>query len=286
MSYVIQIWKYPDGHPLPKTASEAVDCVSAIGEETRVCAQFRVLARNLTARYPCICSPEIEQVDEEKWAWSEGPLDGNTDTAVYAIGLNRDRVDEVMPFVIITALALGLNVLDEQCGRFFLAKTATPATDLRPPLPENEVRRLFLEALEAILAKYGFVPGHQTGRFEREFPGGFQRIIAPTWDFKPSYPFALMVEVQFACINDTAKRVFGANFAKPPGLFNMIGHLVYPQDRQKHSLPIRSISDMDAAMRVVAITVDTKIMPFLDRLNTVVEFERFINADTSTSERW
>jgi hypothetical protein len=151
---------------------------------------------------------------------------------------------------------------------------------------ERGVRRLFLEALEAILAKYGFVPGHQTGRFEREFPGGFQRIIAPTWDFKPSYPFALMVEVQFACINDTAKRVFGANFAKPPGLFNMIGHLVYPQDRQKHSLPIRSISDMDAAMRVVAITVDTKIMPFLDRLNTVVEFERFINADTSTSERW
>jgi hypothetical protein len=97
-----------------------VRLIDQLDRVAQACPEFPALAGQLTARYPCICSPEMEEVAEEEWAWSDGPLDGDSETAVYGIGINHDRTDEVVPFVISTARALGLNVLDEQRGICFM----------------------------------------------------------------------------------------------------------------------------------------------------------------------
>lgn len=83
--------------------------------------RFLELARRLTARYPCISSPESDDLDESELAWSDGPLDGRADTAVYGLGLTRDRLDEVLPFVLDQARVLGLSVYDDQAGQAHLA---------------------------------------------------------------------------------------------------------------------------------------------------------------------
>lgn len=119
MSFVLQIWELPQGSAWPTTVKEATALVSGLhGGGHGQNPKFTELARRLTARFPCITS---EDADEDGAAWTDGPLDGITDERVYGIGLDTDRLEEVRPFVIETALALGLSVEDEQAGEYFLA---------------------------------------------------------------------------------------------------------------------------------------------------------------------
>jgi hypothetical protein len=122
MSFVLQIWELPQGREWPKTIKEATALVSGLhGQYPGQNPKFIEFARRLTARFPCIMSPEADALDEDEAAWTDGPLDGVTDEAVYGIGINTDRLDDVRPFVIETALALGLSVEDEQAGEYFFA---------------------------------------------------------------------------------------------------------------------------------------------------------------------
>ena len=122
MSFVLQIWELPQGREWPKTIKEATTLVSELhGGGKGQNPKFIELARRLTARFPCITTPEADALDEGEAAWTEGPLDGITDEAIYGLGVNIDRLDDVRPFVIETALALGLSVEDEQAGEYFLA---------------------------------------------------------------------------------------------------------------------------------------------------------------------
>lgn len=119
MSFVLQIWELPPGSAWPRTITEATALVSGLhGGGHGQNPKFIELARRLTARFPCITSDEG---DEDGAAWTDGPLDGITDEAVYGVGLDTDRLEEVRPFVIETALALGLSIEDEQAGEYFLA---------------------------------------------------------------------------------------------------------------------------------------------------------------------
>lgn len=122
MSYVVHLWEQPVAWAHPATFDAAQAMVDAL--RRRPAPQnprFVECARRLTARHPCITSPESDELDESELAWSDGPLDGRADSAVWAIGLNRDRLDEVLPFVRATARALGLSVWDEQAAGAWLA---------------------------------------------------------------------------------------------------------------------------------------------------------------------
>jgi hypothetical protein len=94
---------------------------SLSGKITGQNPKFLVLAARLTARYPCICSPEAEEMPESELAWSDGPLDGKTEHAKYSIGLNTDMLKKVRQFVFDQALQLELNTMDEQAGQALLA---------------------------------------------------------------------------------------------------------------------------------------------------------------------
>jgi hypothetical protein len=72
---------------------------------------FRELYFSLTARYPCICTLPDDRVDQEG-VWSDGPLWNDFGLRVAVLGITWSRVEEVMPFVVETANALGLTVFD------------------------------------------------------------------------------------------------------------------------------------------------------------------------------
>jgi hypothetical protein len=82
-------------------------------------AVFNELIDKLTARYPCICDLPDDKVDEG--VWSDGPLRRTSYRRAIVLGLSR-KIEEVMPFVIKTATALGLTVLDWQTGEIHRPK--------------------------------------------------------------------------------------------------------------------------------------------------------------------
>ena len=123
MSYTLQIWEKPADAPWPTTIDDALALVDRLHDGAqRQNPRFLVLAHKLTRRYPCITSPEAEALPEEEWAWSDGPLDGRTRNPVWVIGIALgDLFEEVVPFVVEQANAVGLSVTDGQGGEVYLA---------------------------------------------------------------------------------------------------------------------------------------------------------------------
>lgn len=282
MSYTLHIWVQPDDEPVPQTASDAAQLIARLDSEPRPCPQFRKLAALLTASFPCICSPEAQDIPESRWAWSDGPLDGETDTAVYGIGLNRTRVHYIKPSVIAKANALMLNVFDEQTGEIFIAP---------PPLAPGErlvwVRREFVDTMQEILAEHGFTLNLDVGLYERRYPGGLDHFWIPQEErFDKKYPFSLTVMKRLDRINETIARICGPDHTTMPHFRTIYADIRYFLDRPNHTYPVRTNREMDAAMRIMEIVVRTKIMPFLERLGSVEAYEQFINADTTTHEQF
>jgi hypothetical protein len=71
---------------------------------------FKALHDQLTSKYPCICDLPDDKVDDG--VWSDGPLWNNFGHRVAMLGMVYSRVEEVLPFLVQTANALGLTVFD------------------------------------------------------------------------------------------------------------------------------------------------------------------------------
>jgi hypothetical protein len=85
-----------------------------IGQQGARPAVFQELHDRLTARYPCLCAVPEEEVDDA--VWSDGPLLNNFLHRAAVLGVSYPRVDEVLPFLVQTANALGLIVFDWATG--------------------------------------------------------------------------------------------------------------------------------------------------------------------------
>jgi len=72
---------------------------------------FRELHDALTTRYPCMCSIPDERVDEDG-VWIDGPLWNDFGHRAAVLGVVYSRVEEVLPFLVQTAVSLGLTVCD------------------------------------------------------------------------------------------------------------------------------------------------------------------------------
>jgi hypothetical protein len=112
MSYVITIVA-PRIAEDDATAWQELDALLET-DDAPAAAVFRVLHDQLTARYPCLCSLSDDEIDDG--VWSDGPLINNFGCQVANLGISYSRVDEVLPFLIETANALDLAVLDAQSG--------------------------------------------------------------------------------------------------------------------------------------------------------------------------
>lgn len=181
MSYVLHFWDFP----IPQTLADAVRLSGELQAKTRAQnALFLALARRLTARHPCIT--ELDD-DDPRAVWSDGPLDGVSGHAVYSIGIQSERLEEVHPFVVETATSLGLVVLDEQQGEAYLPGGSTLVSErcqvgrhlglpLAGPLNTQLVERTLVDALLPILASEGFEHNRALGGLWRAEDGCSQLL--------------------------------------------------------------------------------------------------------------
>lgn len=72
---------------------------------------FRELHDALTTRHPCISALPDDRVDEDG-VWSDGPLWNDFGHRAAVLGVVYSRAEEVLPFLIETAIGLGLTVFD------------------------------------------------------------------------------------------------------------------------------------------------------------------------------
>lgn len=183
MSYVLHLWDAQEAEA-PADVRGALAIVERLRARQPARRAFPGLARRLTARYPCITSEAARAISELEWAWSDGPLDGGTDSAVYSIGLSTAMVDEVLPFVVREANALGIAVLDPQGGQAHLPGGQVLGHGAQPQWqPDQEfdpadrdLARIVLERLTPLLAPQGFKPRRSDFSFKQKFPGGWHVI--------------------------------------------------------------------------------------------------------------
>lgn len=97
--------------PVPADDTAAWSAVDGLIEQEGPCpAVFQELHDRLTARYPCMCSVPDDEIDDT--VWSDGPLINNFGYRAAVLGMSYSRVEEVLPFLVETANALGLVVFD------------------------------------------------------------------------------------------------------------------------------------------------------------------------------
>jgi hypothetical protein len=68
----------------------------------------------LTARYPCLCSYADDDEGVDQCPWADGPMIDNFAHHMGMVAISFSRADEVVPFVIAQANALGITVADGQ----------------------------------------------------------------------------------------------------------------------------------------------------------------------------
>jgi hypothetical protein len=97
--------------PVPATDPEAWAAVDDLRNQNGPRpAVFQELHDQLTAIYPCMCAVSEDEIDNT--VWSDGPLINNFGHRVAFLGISYSRVEEVLPFLVERANALGLTVLD------------------------------------------------------------------------------------------------------------------------------------------------------------------------------
>jgi len=213
MSYVLQIWEQPLGAAYPRNLEEALAWVSHLHDQSPgQNPKFIEFARRLTERYIDLGAPEADDMDPDQLAWTDGPMDGITNRAVYNIGIaTGDLFEEVHPFVVDTARSLGLNVGDDQAGEFHYANGVVQAVKERfhprgerglgpagaDLLPMEAMLELICLRLSPLMKRLGYTlrpeppPAGNNRYIERAFrapsPTGWHHLEITVFDRRPGY---------------------------------------------------------------------------------------------------
>lgn len=184
MSQSLHFWTLP----LPRTAAEAQQIHERLGAEKRKHnVIFRRLAARLTERHPCITTLDA---DDSRAVWSDGPLDGVTDDAVYSVGIRTEHLVDVVPFVVEVATSLGLVTHDPLNGTTWLPGGLVLegdasrvgkhlGLDLSGPLDRALITRTVYDALDPLLAELGFESSRTAGVVRSHAEGS--QLLRVSW---------------------------------------------------------------------------------------------------------
>ncbi len=106
---------------LPSSNDEAWKHVEALREsyyedKREKAPELLALHGVLTARYPCLCSYADDDPCMDESPWADGPMIGNFANEMGMLAISFSRVEEVVPFIVESANALGITVADGQTG--------------------------------------------------------------------------------------------------------------------------------------------------------------------------
>ncbi|NTV71370.1 MAG: hypothetical protein HGA71_14645 [Azonexaceae bacterium] len=148
MSYIFHVWEHPKAAPIPRTPEQAANFIRvASGIQPGLNPKYVAFAQALTAQYPDLDSMEDTGDDSDQGVWTDSPIDGRTENAIYTIGVHGSCLDhELLWFIVHAAFDQGLHVFDMQAGTLFFPDRTCTGTDgrlsvanlLRPHRPEPD----------------------------------------------------------------------------------------------------------------------------------------------------
>lgn len=303
MSYVVHFWS----QPIPKSLDQANQIFTSLQNDSRgQNPLFPMLAKRLTARFPCIL--ELEE-DDPRAAWSDGPLDGLTQNGTYGIGIQTDKVDEVQPFVVETATSLGLVVMDDQQGEVYLPggtvlnhDGARPGRHLGMELGGNLsatlVERTLQDAMYPLLVAAGFEEIKALGGWWRTLEQGSQSLRLNIMESSPEMvTFDIDVTVTNKFITPVVqnmmqaagqgKEKFNATATSSLALFALFFRMPSGLAKVRHPLrfEIKSIEELRTLAIELRNMIVDHVLPVLDTCNNVKNLAAFVNRDDTRYNR-
>ncbi len=73
----------------------------------------------LTKKYPCLCSYDDDDPEMDNSPWADGPMIDNFASKMGMLAVVYSKVDEVIPFILESALSLGITVVDGQSEKIY-----------------------------------------------------------------------------------------------------------------------------------------------------------------------
>jgi len=130
MSYVLRIWEQPASIPLPSSLEDAERVLHQLRDiRPGRNPKFTLFAQRLAEGYPGMikatdgfdeADPEAENFFLANLPWRGEEPDGDSNEAVYSLGLTTALLEKERPFAIEAAKAIGLCVADDLAGEVFL----------------------------------------------------------------------------------------------------------------------------------------------------------------------
>jgi hypothetical protein len=306
MSYVLHIWEMPDAASWPSSAAEARQLLSQLSAvQLGQNPKFLTLAAKLTERYPCICLPEADDIAEDEWAWSDGPLDGKTNSAKYSIGLNTGMLDEVRPFVLQEAKELGLNVADDQAGETQLANgtllsanavepkaSHAPASKYDDVPTRRELEQAVFERLVPFMESRGYKAKKSDHSFKCSFPGGWHQITLFTEDRWPLHcRFKLLVASRFDAVTDLAVAVGMPHLSPKESKhqrttvvdnakwLNSTAEFIHADNKE---YVVAKKTELENVLKHFFAQLENRLFPILEKYQTIEGLDELLNPDPVT----
>lgn len=300
MSYVVKIWDAASAS-LPESVDAASKLLGELeaGPAPGGNPKFVQLARQLTQRFP---TPDMLAGDGEPdladIAWSDWPIDGKTAAAVWNLGLNVGMLDAARPFLMQTANALGLGVLDEQAGEVHLPGGRILCLPGRAPVTHEdaadeaprarEVSARFFEFLKPLLVARGFKGRKSSLTFRRSFAEGWHELYI--WSPADRWPLCAEVTVtvtaRLHAISDLVRGICYPERALEDfrDSATMLAHsddwvvdeATFLSKPNKYYQVYRQ-ADIEPALQHLGQNLLQRILPVLDACRNIADFDRELN---------
>ena len=126
MSFIVQIWESPPGSAKPTTRAEAEALQEGLhGRPACADDRWTAFAQRLLDRYP----DEPGDAADDTIVWKDNSLSTGCTGPACALAIVTAYIDVVLPFVVVTANRLGLNVTNFQSGSVWMSDGEVFAAD-------------------------------------------------------------------------------------------------------------------------------------------------------------
>jgi hypothetical protein len=278
MSFACHIWEFPapaDSFELELIREAYYDVRTAQNP------RYLELAKRLTAKHPCIMT--LADEDEELGVWSDGPLDGITQDAIYGLGIRTDYLDTVYPFVCDTANDLGLNVYDDVANTIYRADGAV--IDYDPDAGADRFSRDGLnltkigQMLGAQFADVAAARGYRKVGYHpvRAIEGGWQAFAVRVREVEGMVMADAVVETY---LYDVMRLVHALDPERRAGnsagrTFVLSSYEFFEDPRTR--LVVREPGDFLAVARKLRPIVEKGVLPLADECRTLASLDAVMN---------
>lgn len=276
MSFVVHIWEYP----APQDSAEAELILETLeGERGPQNPRFIQLARALTAEYPCITTLDDAEA-QERGVWTDGPLDGVTDSGVYGLGILSQHIDSVFPFVCDKANELGLNAYEMVNGSIHRADGTVLEHDFdagkarlsSTGLDLTRLAGLMVAQLAPLAAGLGF---RRVGYgLVRGIEGGWQALAAELSEVEGQVTASVALKT---CFYDVMRRVHAIDRARRAGDAGGMTFGLSTAEYHKAPVMVSGPDDFLPAMRTLASIVKERLMPAAEQGATLAGLDALMN---------